>query len=138
MLWVLKRTVSRRRSFEHPKQMFKLMGKKIIRFYANKISLSGPMDNAADIEFSPRLMNCFIKFHVRSVNWSKAWLMLSCQILLHFPTTISSKEIESTITKTTIDDKLLYLFQIYLTFLKTCINIDCLHLHVCCIEVLMV
>ena len=30
-------------SFEHPKHMFKLMGKKILQFYAHKISLSGPM-----------------------------------------------------------------------------------------------
>ena len=30
-------------SLEHPKHMFKLMGKKIIKVYANKISLSGPM-----------------------------------------------------------------------------------------------
>ena len=30
MLWVLIRTVSMRRSLEHPKHMFKLMGKKII------------------------------------------------------------------------------------------------------------
>ena len=30
-------------SFEHPKHMFKLMGNEIIRLYANKNSLSGPM-----------------------------------------------------------------------------------------------
>ena len=36
------------------------------------------------------------------------------------------------ISKTSINDKLLYFIQIYLKFLKTCINIDCLHLHVCC------
>ena len=30
MLWVLKRTVSMRQFFEHPKHMFKLMGKKMI------------------------------------------------------------------------------------------------------------
>ena len=32
MLWVLKRTVSMRRFFEHPEHMFKLMDKKIITF----------------------------------------------------------------------------------------------------------
>ena len=31
MVWVLKRTVSMRRSLEHPKHMFKLMGKKTIK-----------------------------------------------------------------------------------------------------------
>ena len=41
MLWVLKRTVSMRRFFEHPKRMFKLMGKKKLQFYAQKISLTG-------------------------------------------------------------------------------------------------
>ena len=39
MLWVLKRTVSTRRSFEHPKYMFKLIDKKII---AEKC-FTGPM-----------------------------------------------------------------------------------------------
>ena len=29
MLWVLKRTISMRRSFEHPKHMFRLMGKEM-------------------------------------------------------------------------------------------------------------
>ena len=33
MLWVLKRTVSSRHSFEHPKHMFKLIGKKIITIF---------------------------------------------------------------------------------------------------------
>ena len=42
MLWVLKRTVSMS-SFEHTKHMFKIIGKKIIKFYANKMSLSGSM-----------------------------------------------------------------------------------------------
>ena len=30
MLWVLKTTVSMRRSFEHPKHMLKIKGKKIV------------------------------------------------------------------------------------------------------------
>ena len=46
MLWVLKRTVSMRQffcQFEHPKQMLKLMDKKIVQFHAEKFYLSGPM-----------------------------------------------------------------------------------------------
>ena len=37
MLWVLKRTVSMRRFFEHPKHMLKLMGKKIFTFLRQKL-----------------------------------------------------------------------------------------------------
>ena len=37
ILWVLKRTVSMRRFFEHPKLMLKLMDKKISQFYAKKL-----------------------------------------------------------------------------------------------------
>ena len=40
MLWVLKRTVSMRRFFEHPKHMFGLLGKKIIAFLRSKILLN--------------------------------------------------------------------------------------------------
>ena len=45
MLWVLKRTVSMNRSFEHPKHMLKLMGKEniIIQFDTQKVCLSKPM-----------------------------------------------------------------------------------------------
>ena len=44
LLWVLKRTVSMRCSFEHPWYMFKLMGEKIITiFMLIKICLSGSM-----------------------------------------------------------------------------------------------
>ena len=35
MLWVLKRTILTRGSFEYPKHMFKQMGKKIIAIFAN-------------------------------------------------------------------------------------------------------
>ena len=37
MLWVLKRIVSMRGSFEHPKHMLKLMGKKIFNNFTLKI-----------------------------------------------------------------------------------------------------
>ena len=37
MLWVLKRTVSKDGSFEHPKHMLKLMGKKIFTIDTEKI-----------------------------------------------------------------------------------------------------
>ena len=40
MLWVLERTVSMRQFFEHPKHMFKLMGKKIITHLHSKNVLS--------------------------------------------------------------------------------------------------
>ena len=43
MLWVLKRTVSINGSFEHPKHMFKLMGKKIFTNLRSKICLSKPV-----------------------------------------------------------------------------------------------
>ena len=36
MLWVLKRTVSMRGSFEHPKHMLQLMGKKIFTILLSK------------------------------------------------------------------------------------------------------
>ena len=41
MLWVLKRTVSMRWLFEHPKHMLKFIGKKILQFYAEQFCLSG-------------------------------------------------------------------------------------------------
>ena len=37
MLWVLKRTVSMDSSFEHPKHMLKLMGKRIFTILCSKI-----------------------------------------------------------------------------------------------------
>ena len=40
MLWVLKRTVSMRRFFKHPKHMLKMMGKKIITILHAKILLN--------------------------------------------------------------------------------------------------
>ena len=43
MLWVLKRTASMRRSVEHPKQMFKLMGKKIFTILCSNLCLSKPI-----------------------------------------------------------------------------------------------
>ena len=43
MLWVLKRTVSMRCSFEHPKHMLKLMGKKIYTLFAENFCLSKPV-----------------------------------------------------------------------------------------------
>ena len=43
MLRVLKEPSQWDGSFEHPKQVFKLMGKNIIKILRNKISLSGPM-----------------------------------------------------------------------------------------------
>ena len=43
MLWVLKRTVSMRRFFEHPKHSINWWVRKYLSFYANKISLSGSM-----------------------------------------------------------------------------------------------
>ena len=46
MLWVLKRTVSSRQSFEHPKHMFKLMDKKIITILRFFFLLTGPMTDA--------------------------------------------------------------------------------------------
>ena len=39
MLWALKRTVSMRRFFYHPKQMLKLMEKKIVQFYTEKLTI---------------------------------------------------------------------------------------------------
>ena len=43
MLWVLKRTVSMRRFFEHPKHKLNLMGKKIFTIYAQNFCCSWPM-----------------------------------------------------------------------------------------------
>ena len=41
MLWVLKRTVSMRRFFEHPKQMFKLSDQKLLTILRPNICLFG-------------------------------------------------------------------------------------------------
>ena len=43
MLFVLKRTVSMRRFFEHTKYMFKLIGNEINAILGAKLSLPGPM-----------------------------------------------------------------------------------------------
>ena len=43
MLWVLKEPSHWDGSFEHPKHMFKLMGKKMIVFYSQKFCLAWPM-----------------------------------------------------------------------------------------------
>ena len=45
MLWVLKRTFSMRRSFEHPKHKLKLMGKKIFPILRLQFCLSKPVHN---------------------------------------------------------------------------------------------
>ena len=43
MVWVFKRTVSMRRSFEHPKHMLKLMGQNIFSIFTIKVfCLSDP------------------------------------------------------------------------------------------------
>ena len=39
MLWVLKRPSQRDGSFEHPKHMLKIMGKKILHLYAENFCL---------------------------------------------------------------------------------------------------
>ena len=43
MLWVHKRTVSMRHSFEHPKHTFKVMGRKYLQLYADKFWLFKPV-----------------------------------------------------------------------------------------------
>ena len=43
MLWVLKRTISLRDSFKHPKHMLKSMGKKYLQVYTENICLSKPV-----------------------------------------------------------------------------------------------
>ena len=52
MLWVLKRTVSLRHFFEHPKQMFRLMSKYLITILhlliLTYVCLSGPMHDSPD------------------------------------------------------------------------------------------
>ena len=48
MLWVLKRTVSMRRFFEHPKHMLKLMGKKIFTILRSKIVFISTYVNAKE------------------------------------------------------------------------------------------
>ena len=45
--------VSKRRFFEHPKQMFKLLDKKMLPIYAQHFCLSGPMYNWSDRIFLP-------------------------------------------------------------------------------------
>ena len=46
MLWVLKRKSQWDGSFEHPKHMLKIMGKKIyLKFYAKIFGLSKPLDS---------------------------------------------------------------------------------------------
>ena len=49
MLWVLKRNVSMRRFFEHPKHMFKLIGKKIIAILRLKNVLTWPYDSVCSV-----------------------------------------------------------------------------------------
>ena len=51
MLWVLKRPVSMRRAFEHPKHMLKLWVRKYLKFYAENFCLSKPMIFDLDLWF---------------------------------------------------------------------------------------
>ena len=48
MLWVLKRTVSMRRFFEHPKHMLKLTDKKIIAILRINFLLNWSYEDADD------------------------------------------------------------------------------------------
>ena len=50
MLWVLRRTVSMKRSFEHPKHMLKLMGEKIFTILRYKILFTLTCDRRYDVQ----------------------------------------------------------------------------------------
>ena len=49
MLWVLKRTVSMRQSFEHAKHMFRLKDKERNTILPSKVCLAGPMPHCVYI-----------------------------------------------------------------------------------------
>ena len=66
MFWVLKRTVSMRRSFEHPKHMFRLLGKKIITNSPSKFCLTGPM------QYDTETVDLFFKVLVRTEKSAQA------------------------------------------------------------------
>ena len=61
MLWVLKRTVSMRRFFEHPKHMFKFIIKNIIKILH---SISGSMYRPSDKGGKGKLFFLFLKQNI--------------------------------------------------------------------------
>ena len=74
MLWVLKRTVSMRPFFEHPKDMLKLMGKKILKIYLSNILFIKTCD---PLFFFLNEYFLIFNFSLFSVNVLMLWYHLS-------------------------------------------------------------
>ena len=77
--WVLKRTVSVRRSFEHPKHVLIGRLEKKLQFYAHKISLSGSMLHVVKIKPPRNFLNLQYSclFYGLSIHYSADMLLMS-------------------------------------------------------------